>query len=63
MAFVALGVVFAFNGTLVNVGFAALIAGLRGVLGSQRSFGAGSARCRRVVHRTRRAPRVVRRGR
>jgi len=39
MAFVALGVVFAFNGTLVNVGFAALIAGLRGALGSQRSFG------------------------
>jgi threonine/homoserine/homoserine lactone efflux protein len=39
LAFVALGAVFAFNGTLVNVAFAALIACLRGALGTQRSIG------------------------
>jgi threonine/homoserine/homoserine lactone efflux protein len=39
LAFVALGAVFAVNGTLVNVAFAALIARLRGALGSQPTVG------------------------
>jgi threonine/homoserine/homoserine lactone efflux protein len=39
LAFVALGAVFAVNGTMVNVAFAALIARLRGALGSQPSVG------------------------
>jgi len=39
MAFVVLGAVFAFNGTLVNVAFAALIAHLRGALGAQPALG------------------------
>ncbi len=39
LAFVALGAVFAVNGTLVNVAFAALIARLRGALGSQPVVG------------------------
>jgi threonine/homoserine/homoserine lactone efflux protein len=39
LAFVALGALFAVNCTLVNVAFAALIARLRGALGSQPSVG------------------------
>ncbi|HET7528207.1 MAG TPA: LysE family translocator [Burkholderiaceae bacterium] len=39
VAFVVLGAVFAFNGTLVNVAFAALIARLRGTLGAQPVLG------------------------
>jgi threonine/homoserine/homoserine lactone efflux protein len=39
LAFVALGAVFAVNGTVVNVAFAALIARLRGALGSQPAVG------------------------
>jgi len=39
LAFVALGAVFAVNGTLVNVAFAALIARLRGALGAQPAVG------------------------
>ena len=39
LAFVALGALFAVNGTVVNVAFAALIARLRGALGSQPSVG------------------------
>ena len=38
-AFVALGVVVAFNGTLVNVAFAALVARVRGAVGSRASIG------------------------
>jgi threonine/homoserine/homoserine lactone efflux protein len=38
-AFVVLGAVFAFNCTLVNVGFAALVARLRGALGSRPGIG------------------------
>jgi threonine/homoserine/homoserine lactone efflux protein len=38
-AFVVLGVVFAFNGTLVNVAFAALVARVRGAVGSRASIG------------------------
>jgi|SRR5215831_3110241 len=38
-SFVVLGAVFAFNGTLVNVGFAALIARLRGAMGAQPTLG------------------------
>jgi threonine/homoserine/homoserine lactone efflux protein len=38
-AFVVLGAVFAFNGTLVNVGFAALVARLRGAFGSRPAIG------------------------
>jgi threonine/homoserine/homoserine lactone efflux protein len=39
LAFIALGVVFAFNGTLVNVAFAALVARLRGAVGAKPSIG------------------------
>ena len=39
LSFIALGAVFAVNGTLVNVAFAGLIAGLRGALGSQPAIG------------------------
>jgi len=39
LAFVALGGLFAVNGTIVNVAFAGLIARLRGALGSQPSVG------------------------
>ena len=61
LAFVALGAVFAVNGTLVNVAFAALIARLRGALGSQ-PVGRALARTRRGrrVHRARCAAGVVR---
>jgi len=38
-AFIVLGVVFAFNGTLVNVAFAALVARVRGAVGSRASIG------------------------
>jgi threonine/homoserine/homoserine lactone efflux protein len=38
-AFVVLGTVFAFNGTLVNVAFAALVASLRGAVSSRASIG------------------------
>jgi threonine/homoserine/homoserine lactone efflux protein len=38
-AFVVLGVVFAFNGTWVNVAFAALVARVRGAVGSRASIG------------------------
>jgi len=38
LAFVVLGAVFAFNGTLVNVAFAALVARLRGALGGQAAI-------------------------
>jgi threonine/homoserine/homoserine lactone efflux protein len=38
-AFVVLGTVFAFNGTLVNVAFAALVSSLRGAVGSRASIG------------------------
>lgn len=38
-AFVLLGAVFAVNGTIVNVAFAALVARLRGALGSSRAVG------------------------
>src|SRR5262245_30331888 len=38
-AFVVLGIVFAFNGTLVNVAFAALVAHVRGAVGSHASIG------------------------
>jgi threonine/homoserine/homoserine lactone efflux protein len=38
-AFVVLGVVFAFNGTLVNVAFATLVARVRGAVGSRASIG------------------------
>ncbi len=38
-AFVALGTVFAFNGTLVNVAFAALVAHMRRVFAGPRSIG------------------------
>jgi threonine/homoserine/homoserine lactone efflux protein len=44
LAFVALGAVFAVNGTLVNVAFAALIARLRGALGSLPALGRWLAR-------------------
>ncbi|HEU5293732.1 MAG TPA: LysE family translocator [Burkholderiaceae bacterium] len=44
LAFVVLGAVFAFNGTLVNVAFAALIARLRGAFGSQPRIGRWLAR-------------------
>ncbi|HEY6512878.1 MAG TPA: LysE family translocator [Burkholderiaceae bacterium] len=44
LAFVALGAVFAVNGTLVNVAFAALVARLRGALGSQPALGRWLAR-------------------
>ena len=39
LAFVVLGAVFAFNGTLVNVAFAALVAQLRGAFGTQAAVG------------------------
>jgi threonine/homoserine/homoserine lactone efflux protein len=38
-AFVVLGIVFAVNGTLVNVAFAALVARMRGALAGRGSFG------------------------
>ena len=44
LAFVALGAVFAVNGTVVNVVFAAMIVGLRGALGSQPALGRWLAR-------------------
>jgi threonine/homoserine/homoserine lactone efflux protein len=44
LAFTALGALFAINGTVVNVAFAALIARLRGALGSQPAFGRWLAR-------------------
>lgn len=44
LAFIALGAVFAVNGTLVNVAFAALIARLRGALGAQPAVGRWLAR-------------------
>ena len=37
LAFVALGTLFAFNGTIVNVAFAALVARMRRAFGGQRS--------------------------
>lgn len=39
LAFVALGAVFAFNGTLVNLAFAALVARLRSALGARAAIG------------------------
>ena len=39
LAFVVLGAVFAFNGTLVNVAFAALVARLRGAFGARPALG------------------------
>ena len=39
LAFVVLGVVFAFNGTLVNVAFAAVVARVRGAVSSRASIG------------------------
>jgi len=39
LAFVALGAVFALNGTLVNVAFAALVARLRGAFGGRAAIG------------------------
>lgn len=39
LAFLALGAVFAFNGTLVNVAFAALVARLRSALGARAAIG------------------------
>ena len=44
LAFIALGAVFAVNGTVVNVAFAALIARLRGALGAQPAIGRWLAR-------------------
>ena len=39
LAFVVLGIVFAVNGTLVNVAFAAVVARMRGALAGRGSFG------------------------
>ena len=44
LAFIGLGALFAVNGTVVNVAFAALIARLRGALGSQPAAGRWLAR-------------------